>query len=358
MARNKVKTKGAILVFVLGLVVLLGALCTRLMQETVQELRHVSQFHKQDDLRLHAESLRDYTIGVCNIFKKFSPHKLKSGAGWENPFNVFPLEPLDKRFKWSPPIWKNESGKLPLFDTMNKYPKVMKEIFACMYTGKFGRIDEDDGQQFYDALMDWQDSDDNAREEGAEDDYYQDLDMPYFCADKQVQSFDEFRKIKGFGFDADDPEEDGLFFDKFGNETENFKNFRESFSFYHTGRPNKKALSSFLTRFICKDDERLIEELANYCCCGDAKPPEIDFPMPLSCQNETLSVEIKIGKSSKEQLERGKAAFKLHAVIQNDQIKKTQAGGPKKTSTRSKQNQKLKYPFRLVRLRENENLID
>ena len=33
-----------------------------------------------------------------------------------------------------------------------------------MYTGKFGRIDEDDGQQFYDALMDWQDSDDNARE--------------------------------------------------------------------------------------------------------------------------------------------------------------------------------------------------
>ena len=104
------------------------------------------------------------------------------------------------------------------------YPKVMKEIFVYVY-GEVWSIDEDDGQQFYDALMDWQDSDDNAREEGAEDDYYQDLDMPYFCADKQVQSFDEFRKIKGFGFDADDLDEDGLFFDKFGNETENFKKF-------------------------------------------------------------------------------------------------------------------------------------
>ena len=72
MARNKVKTKGAILVFVLGLVVLLGALCTRLMQETVQELRHVSQFHKQDDLRLHAESLRVILL-VFVIFLKSSP---------------------------------------------------------------------------------------------------------------------------------------------------------------------------------------------------------------------------------------------------------------------------------------------
>ena len=34
---------------------------------------HVSQFHKQDDLRLHAESLRDYML-VFVIFLKSSPH--------------------------------------------------------------------------------------------------------------------------------------------------------------------------------------------------------------------------------------------------------------------------------------------
>ena len=48
--------KGSILVFILALIVLLSVLCMRLMQETVQELRHVSQFHRRDDLRMHAYS--------------------------------------------------------------------------------------------------------------------------------------------------------------------------------------------------------------------------------------------------------------------------------------------------------------
>ena len=44
----KSNNKGSILVFILALIVLLSVLCMRLMEETVQELRHVSQFHKRD----------------------------------------------------------------------------------------------------------------------------------------------------------------------------------------------------------------------------------------------------------------------------------------------------------------------
>ena len=77
-----VKKRGSILVFVLGLVVLLGTLCLRLMEETVQELRHVSQFHKRDDLRLHAYSLLDITVGVLNEFRTLDNKSLKSGGGW------------------------------------------------------------------------------------------------------------------------------------------------------------------------------------------------------------------------------------------------------------------------------------
>ena len=79
------KKKGAILVFVLGLVVLLGALCIRLMEETVQELRHASQFHRQDDLRLHADSLLDITSGVLNEFLILDSRTLKTSGGWNNP---------------------------------------------------------------------------------------------------------------------------------------------------------------------------------------------------------------------------------------------------------------------------------
>ena len=54
---------------------------------------------------------------------------------------------------------------------------------------------------------------------------------------------------------------------------------------------------------------------------------------------------------------KGKARFELHAVLTFDQGK----ANPKTTEkqkARSKQNQNLKYPARILRLRENENLID
>ena len=44
-------------------------LSLRLMKETMQELRHVSQFHKRDDLRTYAYSALDLTVGVLNEFR-------------------------------------------------------------------------------------------------------------------------------------------------------------------------------------------------------------------------------------------------------------------------------------------------
>ena len=45
-----------------------------------------------------------------------------------------------------------------------------------MQSGEDSLINEDDGQPFVDALKDWQDQDDEERDEGAEDDYYEDFD--------------------------------------------------------------------------------------------------------------------------------------------------------------------------------------
>ena len=53
----------------------------------------------------------------------------------------------------------------------------------------------------YDALMDWQDSDDNARDEGAEDDHYEALEYPYFTPGRKIKNYEEFRFIKGFSYD-------------------------------------------------------------------------------------------------------------------------------------------------------------
>ena len=37
--------------------------------ETIQELRHVSQFHRRDDLRIHAYSALDLAVGVLREFQ-------------------------------------------------------------------------------------------------------------------------------------------------------------------------------------------------------------------------------------------------------------------------------------------------
>ena len=61
-------------------------------------------------------------------------------------------------------------------------------------------------------------------------------------------------------------------------------------------------------------------------------------------------------------VERGKSMFQLHAVLSN-QLQGTGAvanRNAKKTKAkkRSERNEKLKYPMRILALRENENLID
>ena len=74
----------------------------------------------------------------------------------------------------------------------------MVALFSVMRAEEDSLVDEDDGQPFYDAMMDWQDADDEDRDEGAEDDYYEDLDPPYFTPGKKIENFEEFRMIKGF----------------------------------------------------------------------------------------------------------------------------------------------------------------
>jgi General secretion pathway protein K. len=47
-------------------------------------------------------------------------------------------------------------------------------------------VDEDDGEPFFDSMMDWVDGDDEERDKGTEDDYYEGLRSPYFPPDKKI----------------------------------------------------------------------------------------------------------------------------------------------------------------------------
>ena len=370
---GKAKPKGSILVFVLALIVLLGVLSLRLMKETVQELRHVSQFHKRDDLRTYAYSALDLAVGVLNEFRMVEGTLYAPGQGWGNPLEysgidtgkLMASEDFDQEERQSPVKWSiqliDESAKVPFSKTNQKD---LVALFSVMRAEEDSLVDEDEEQPFYDALMDWQDSDDEDRDEGAEDDYYEDLDPPYFTPGKKIENFEEFRMIKGFAYDEDEPDYSGIFYDSLGSETINLQNFRNSFSFFNQDTVNVNGLSPFLVKFLCGDDERLYEEFMEGPSASSREPYYTSLNDPklrqlaerrginLSATATMFRVLITVSK--------GKANFQLHAVL-GLEGKGSGPGGklPKKPSkARSKQNQKIQYPFRVLSLRENENLID
>ena len=351
--------RGSILVFVLAMIVMLSVLSLRLMQETIQELRHVSQFHRRDDLRIHAYSALDLAVGVLREFQLLEGKLNAPGQGWGDPVGYSGISPLDPNVRWSIRI-TDESAKLSL----NKISeKNLVEIFSIMHNRGSSLLDEDDGQPYYDALMDWQDSDDNARDEGAEDDHYEALEYPYFTPGRKIKNYEEFRFIKGFSYDPFESEYNGLFYSEGGSETVNMNDFRSSFSFFYENEINVNGISDFLIRYLCGDDDALFREftagpkdLSGESYFTNANDPSLarlraKRGIPLGVTANAFRIEVSVDK--------GKSNFRLHAILSNNkELMKPGNNSRIKVRPRSSKNAALQYPFRILSLRENENLID
>ena len=346
------KRRGSILVFVLVLIVLISVLSMRLIEEGIREINHLSQFHRRDDLRMHAYSALDVAAGVLNEFKLVEGKLYSPAQGWGDPLAYSGVSPIDEGVTWSVRLI-DESAKIPI-SKVNERDLV--SLFAVMQAEDDSLLDEDDGQPFYDSMMDWVDGDDEERDEGAEDDYYEGLDNPYFTPDKKINNFEEFRMIKGFAHDPTEPEDSGIFFDERGNETINMKNFRDSFSFFNQGPININNASPFLKKFLCGDDDRLYENLMEGPSVGSGEPYYVN-PNEQSLQAIRRNRSISIGTSAtmfrvEVTVRRGNANFQIHAVLSSGS---TLAPRPSRSPSKS---QKLKYPFRILSIRENENLVD
>ena len=157
MMANK-KKKGSILVFVLALIVFISVLSIRLMKETTQELRHVSQFHRRDDLRTFAYSALDVAAGVINEYV-MALNKLENGQAWQQPLQFAELENPNlllgfdgnenniNALKWKVQLI-DETGKIPFRKVKDKN---LEALFAAMVNEEEGGglFDEDDGRLFW-----------------------------------------------------------------------------------------------------------------------------------------------------------------------------------------------------------------
>jgi general secretion pathway protein K len=86
-------------------------------------------------------------------------------------------------------VWiENESGKINLNGAD-------RNVLMMMLNGL--ELDEDEKETIVDSILDWRDSDDLHRLNGAESDYYQSLENPYECKNADFDSIEELLLVKG-----------------------------------------------------------------------------------------------------------------------------------------------------------------
>jgi len=367
--KRRGRKAGSVLVFVLALVVLLSVLAMRLMEETIREMQHMSQFHRRDDLRIHAYSALEIAVGTLSEWKEVQRQLFASAQGWGNPIEYAEVEPPEG-IQGEVRI-EVENGKLPM-EQLRKDPKLLASLFESMVDEENDSVGYDESLEFADALLDWEDADENHRLEGAESpDYYEDLEPPYFAPNRPITSFEEFKLIKGFGPDPEDPEEGGLFFDSNGNETANFGNFKKAVSLRSSQELNVNESSGFLRSFLCGENEFGLEDLDLFLSgeghFGGEEGQGRYFESTSDPKLEALKGRgIKFGVECKAfrvkvTVTRGKSTFVLWALLEDP----TGSPSPKSTTSLSTQAEEakqrfetLKYPYRILALRENENFID
>ena len=110
--KERKRSSGSVLVFVLAMVVLLSVLAMRLMNETMREIQHLSQFHRRDALRVHAYSALEIGIGVLAEWREIKKQLYAPGQGWGNPLEYAEIK-SPEGISWKVKF-EVENGKIPM----------------------------------------------------------------------------------------------------------------------------------------------------------------------------------------------------------------------------------------------------
>jgi hypothetical protein len=256
-------SKGSVLAFMLCIILLMGIFAHRLMEKSLDALRK-APFSKGQELEycMEASSALEAALAALAVKQDFGLNF--PGVGWPDRQSLrdwlasHDIQPLNRKFRWEIQESEiNEGGKLPFFGLQAGH---WKQLFAWHHSNHFDvMFDEDDGQPYFDSMMDWIDSDDDEREEGAEEDYYE--QFGFFPKNKPIFSFDDFKRIKGFFYDPKNPATSGLFFDINGTATPEFRKFSSIVSFYNEGKAERNLFSAEMKDFLAGDDDRLREDM-------------------------------------------------------------------------------------------------
>lgn len=210
--------QGSVIVLVLVFVILLTFIVVAFLEEATSKIKYFGLFHNRDDLRVDAYSAMEITLATINQYREIEGALWGPEQGWNQPLVDFGFNPIHANHVRV--SFEDESAKLSIntlgYDTL-------LQLFTLL------GFDLPESQSLADGLLDWIDEDDLRRLNGFDGDDYKDMDPPYRPSNSPITSWDEFRLIKPFNT---------LFFDEQGRPNNQWRQFREAVSLYHTGQPN------------------------------------------------------------------------------------------------------------------------
>lgn len=241
------RRQGAVLLMVLGVILLASWMLVQIIAHVGEEVALRGVEGQNDAIQASAFQTLEIVIGVLTEIKTLDGGLYSPAQGWGDPLGYagFPdagiqTNELDESsgesvptqalegmvaFAFPPGVeveveLQDESGRFPLNQTSIERWKLLFEEME---------IQSGDASTLADTLLDWIDSDDEPRLNGAEAGFYQRRDPPYLPANGPIDDLYQLRLIEGF---------DRLFFDLDGVPNELFRTFRDCVTTVKTGAVN------------------------------------------------------------------------------------------------------------------------
>ena len=222
--------RGGILIAVLIFLTLASFFLLAFVEEATAKIRYFGLFYNRDDLRAEAYSALDTTLAVIDEIHEIDGALYSQVQGWGNPLDYAQLE-LPPGLKTTIAV-EDENSKLSLSRADQLSLNILFEEIG---------IDFADAEILTDSLLDWIDGDELSRLNGAEVDFYENLDVPYKPANAPIQSWEEFGLIRHF---------DLLFFDESGLPNAVFRQFKEAISLHHDAELNLNSANPLVLEVV------------------------------------------------------------------------------------------------------------
>lgn len=300
--------RGAILLLILVMIVVMGAILTQFTEKGLSEIAGEGYYVERDRLRITAYGALETTLAVLADFIAIEETLQAPAQGWGDPIAYAGVDFGDNlQITVS---FTDHTSRLPL--------NSLDEGTLYLLFDEMG-IEPDDSLLLTNCLLDWIDEDDETRIDGAESDEYSFRDMPHRAANRPIRKMEELAVIEGF---------DLYFFDDDGRPNTLYETFAEMVSPYGAGRLNVNSATWLTLRAAGGMGDPQLDAITDYMAGADRTPGtgddryfsstdellEVIVEMPpdinLGVNVSVLAIEIQVTE--------GNAVFDLNAIISLD----------------------------------------